>query len=611
MAKIAAIILPSNRRAEVERCATEMASLLSLSSAQTVEQQFYRGDTAVCCLLRVLPDALNPLPQPITRNTKSGVMCGYYLPREATSGIRRDDTNGGAPDSATALLRDIAETGLSSLTGADGVYAFALWDSRAEELVAGVDKLGLRPLYWIAARGGGYAVASEIKALIPVAEEPLVNWAAWEEQLAFGFQFGDHTVIRGIHRLGPAGVLTCGAHRMERSQLEQFVVDIDIKPRPLPVVLEETQAAFADSMARCQRALPSTAERMLSLSGGLDSRRIFGSLMEHAAAFDVYTVPFIKSDGREQESAMVAALCRKYGVAGHRVAPPTLEDLFFVRRVRDYAVDFESDEHLYATTLALAIRNSSAVNFDGLGGGILVSGAFLHREFLAKDGDEAFLRSLSRRTGDWYRTPAVDPPLGVRLRTYLRGFGDNPNRHTLFYFLSRTRREIGLASLILEANSFETLFPYVDRGVMTTALSVPPETKMGDKLQRAVMQAFAPHLLEVPTTHDVVPDRQGPPSHPDWRLPRRVQLLEREIRSAGGLGRMGGLGLAERLKLEIAFKFGPVLPKERLRGQYRRGSRLLRLSSYLDATASVDSYTRSVHVLRDLFGSKGEWISNL
>lgn len=611
MAKIAAIVLPSSRRAELEARAAEIEAMLSLSTEQAVEKRVHQGNAAVCCLFRVLPDSLNPHPQPITCDAKFGVMCGYYLPGEAASREPRMDASG-RRDPAFDLLQEVSRGGASSLTGTDGVYAFALWDPQAEELIAGVDKIGLRPLYWIAIQGGGYAIASEIKALVPFAQEPLVNWAAWEEQLAFGFQFGDHTVIRGIHRLGPAGILTCGAHRMQLGQLEEFALNIDVKPRPLPAVLEETHAALAEAMASCQRVVPPTAERILSLSGGWDSRRIFGSLVEHTAAFDVYTVPFIKSDGREQESSMVAALCRKYGIAGYRVSPPTLEDLFLVKNVRDFSVDFESDEHLYATALALAIRNASATNFDGLGGEVLVGGSFLNRKFLAKDGDEAFLGSLSERIADWYQVPATDPPLDVRLRTYFRGFGDNPNRHTLFYFLSRTRREISLAPLVIEANSFEAVFPYVARGVMTTALSVPPEMKVKEKLQWAVMHTFAPHLLEVPTSHDpIAPDRQGKPSHPEWRLQRRVQLLQREIRFSGGLGHIRGLGLAERFKLEMAFKLGAVLPQERLRWQYQKGSKMLRLLSYLNATASKDSYTRSMHVLRDLFGSKKEWITEL
>ena len=611
MAKIAAIVLPSSRRAELEARAADMEAVLSLTPEQLVERKVFLGNDAVCCLLRVLPDPLNTTAQPIERNNIFGVMCGYYHPDGALSPPLRNPPVDGNVDPAGTLLGDVATGGIDRLTRGDGVYAFAFWDPRDELLVAGVDKLGLRPLYWISMAGGGYAVASEIKALVPFASEPLVNWAAWEEQFAFGFQLGDHTLFRGITRLGPARVLTCGAYRMEVAQLEQFVHNIELAPRPVSTFMEENQAEFNQSMATFQRLIPPGAQRIQTLSGGYDSRRIFGWLVEHVPDLTVYTVPHILPSGREYESGVVAALCRRFGVTGYRIAPPTVETLFFLRRVRDAALDFESDEHMYATTLSLAIRHPATVNFDGLGGD-QIKGTWVKPEFLGPNGDEEFLRSRASRIPDWFRFPTEGPPLAVRLDAYLNEFGNNPNRYMLFSFLSRTRREIALAPLMIQANSFESFLPYVTRTMLKSALSFPPEAKLGQNLQRGIMEALAPHLFEVPSSHDsTVRDSRDAALHPEWKLRSRVAVLRREIRAFGGLGKLEGLGIGERLKQEVAFNFAPLLAHDRLRGQYRKGSKLLRLLSYLNATASLGSYTRSIDVLRDLFGSKKEWITRL
>lgn len=84
-----------------------------------------------------------------------------------------------------------------------GMYAFALWDSRAGRLLLAADHAGLKPLY-LHQRDGMLYFASEIKALLadPAAPRQL-RLEALDTYLSFGSMTGDDTLFQDIHRLTP------------------------------------------------------------------------------------------------------------------------------------------------------------------------------------------------------------------------------------------------------------------------------------------------------------------------------------------------------------------------------------------------------------------------
>jgi asparagine synthase (glutamine-hydrolysing) len=55
----------------------------------------------------------------------------------------------------------------------DGMFALAIWDRRNQRLLLFVDRVGIKPLYQLACPQGGWAFASEIRALPGLSGEPL------------------------------------------------------------------------------------------------------------------------------------------------------------------------------------------------------------------------------------------------------------------------------------------------------------------------------------------------------------------------------------------------------------------------------------------------------
>jgi asparagine synthase (glutamine-hydrolysing) len=117
------------------------------------------------------------------------------------------------------LLRLLETDGLPGIQRLEGMFAFALWDSRAGSLTLVRDWLGQKSLFWVETPAG-IAFASEIKALLTlpdVARE--LDVATLSHYMSLRYLPGDATLFRGIRKLPPAHALTIRAGRVELERL--------------------------------------------------------------------------------------------------------------------------------------------------------------------------------------------------------------------------------------------------------------------------------------------------------------------------------------------------------------------------------------------------------
>jgi hypothetical protein len=611
MAKIAALILPETRRDRLETMSRGMRRALSYAGPDVVDQEWFDAPGMCGSLLRVGPDPINHQPQPTGPDGASGVACGYYL-RQGRERYSRE-TGQGAPgrsavaeDPAARLIRDVAEYGVERLNGADGVFCFACWLPAERSLVCGVDALGVRPLFWARIPGGGYAVASEVKALLALIAEPEINWAAWEELLAFGDLFGDHTLFQGIQRLGPAGVLqlTPSEHRLFRREV--LLESIEPRPRSVAAFMEENQATLDLAVRECLDLLPGDAAPYLTLSAGFDSRRLLGTLLAADARPEVYTVPIVQPDGTDSEAEVARALARRHELLCHVVWPEGPASEPDARRVRDLLTDFESGEHVWSTMLTLALGPRGAVNFDGFGGDVFVGGAYLKPGYFRDL--EHFEAKYFHLEWDWLRLPSTDPPLGERLRNFVAPYREHPHWVSLFYFNSHSRRGTALAPTNVQGTSFESLFPYTHRSFVESGLSMSTDQLGPRNLQRESIGFWNPELAAFPAEGErsrlleagLVAD------YPAWRLRNRAAALRRTVRAA-----RSGPGLTRRqaARLRLYSYLGRLLPVDFLRWQFHKITDAQRLARHLEISQSGDRYMKGADSLAGRFHGRPEWIT--
>jgi asparagine synthase (glutamine-hydrolysing) len=108
-----------------------------------------------------------------------------------------------------AILHLYDEYGRDCVDYLRGMFAFAIWDRREQELFIARDRLGVKPLYYVHSQDGSLYFASEIKALLEArAVKAELNFAAFSDYLANHATSGEETLFVGVKRLMPGHTLT-------------------------------------------------------------------------------------------------------------------------------------------------------------------------------------------------------------------------------------------------------------------------------------------------------------------------------------------------------------------------------------------------------------------
>src|SRR5262249_34986176 len=103
------------------------------------------------------------------------------------------------------------ELGPAMAAELNGMYAYAIWDSRAQELHLARDPFGVKPLFYTW-QDGRLLFGSEIKCLLQDPRVPRrVNLQALHDFLTFDYIPGEQTAFEGIHELAPGHNMTVDA----------------------------------------------------------------------------------------------------------------------------------------------------------------------------------------------------------------------------------------------------------------------------------------------------------------------------------------------------------------------------------------------------------------
>ena len=189
-----------------------------------------------------------------------------------------------ASDTET-ILHLYEEKGLDCLQDLRGMFAFAIWDVRQEELFLARDRLGQKPLYY-ALYPDSLIFGSEIGVLL---EDPAlkrdIDYVAIDEYLTYLFIPCPRSIFKDIRKLPPASyaVYARGKLRIESYWSVQYHLDGPTQSEA--EYLEQLQALLQESVRlRMISDVPVGA----FLSGGLDSSLI-ATLMHRFSGQSVKT----------------------------------------------------------------------------------------------------------------------------------------------------------------------------------------------------------------------------------------------------------------------------------------------------------------------------------
>jgi asparagine synthase (glutamine-hydrolysing) len=197
----------------------------------------------------------------------------------------------------------------------NGIYAFAIWDSRDESLLLARDGVGVKPLYY-SETSKGLLFASELKALLQ--EESVdrsLNLEAIQYYLTYLWAPAPHTMLKSVKKLEPGHAMVVKNGRIQRQW--QFY-DLPYH-QPIKSISEN------DAVNQLQEKLKQAVERQMVadvpvgafLSGGLDSSSVvaFAKQAVPDQKIQCFTIGF--KDNTALEEGMIDDLPYANQVARH------------------------------------------------------------------------------------------------------------------------------------------------------------------------------------------------------------------------------------------------------------------------------------------------------
>jgi asparagine synthase (glutamine-hydrolysing) len=187
-----------------------------------------------------------------------------------------------------------------------GMFAFALYDERKQQLLLVRDRLGKKPLYYSACSNGSLLFGSEIKALLTA--DPELNkpdLGALLNYFCFGYVPDPASAFQPIRKLPPGHLLEfCqGSIRVERYwDLTRFGL---YSPASEEECLEELEALLSDSV---KMRLISDVPLGAFLSGGVDSSLVVAMMARHSSRpVKTFSIGFTSPDFDESGYARLLA----------------------------------------------------------------------------------------------------------------------------------------------------------------------------------------------------------------------------------------------------------------------------------------------------------------
>lgn len=214
-----------------------------------------------------------------------------------------------------------------------GMFAFAIWDRKADGLFLARDRMGIKPLY-TATYDGRLYFGSEIRAILLCSDTPRrANFAALDAFLQIGFVTAPHTMFEGVEKLPPAHYMWVKKEGVSLHKYWELTYEVT-NFKSERAIIDEFRDRFQDSVSM---HLMSEAPLGALLSGGVDSTAIVTFMRQTRK--DAFTTVALGFEGHGLSEADAAARSAHIlGTDHHAVS-------FTDDTMRDYprALYFEED----------------------------------------------------------------------------------------------------------------------------------------------------------------------------------------------------------------------------------------------------------------------------
>ena len=445
--------------------------------------------------------------------------------------------------SATEIcLALFAKHGPEGLAHVNGDLALALYDAEKDRLFLFRDRFGIRPLYY-AALGGGWAFASEVKALAAHPDfRPAPDPATLFDYLATHYRYvhrdPGRTFYQGVRQVPAGHFVALGGVTPEIRPYWRLAPDPEAAKLSEAEAQERLRELVSDSVAR--RLTPGLKPGF-SVSSGMDSSSV-ASLAARITGrpLDLYSVSYGFSE--YDEAAGIAPLAVKYASRWQNISlsePDLLKEIARLVLLTDgpvCTVTWLSHHHLARR----AAQDGQDLVFSGLGGDECLAGEYEHFLYFFADLKRLHLEHrLQEEVAAWiklhdhpvfHKTPAVVQDVFRRLvnldrpglihfdqkryQNYLGFFEDDfvkahdapppmphpfdsylTNRSFQDLFYETTPPSLRADEANVSAWGLESRFPFLDHRVVEFCFGLPGEIKYDRGVTKALMRRAMKGIL--------------------------------------------------------------------------------------------------------------------
>jgi len=227
------------------------------------------------------------------------------------------------------ILAAYAEWKESCLFRFDGMFAFAIWDEKEQQLFAARDRFGEKPFYYFQ-DDGHFLFASEMKALWAAGVEKVLDEKMMLNFLALGHVQNsldkEQTFFQQIYSLPPAHFLKCRTEDFPARIQPWWKLNKEIR---IEMKAEDAVECFNELLNNSvKRRLRSDVSIGASLSGGTDSPSIASVMAENRSLITKNTgdgmIPSFSAvfPGFEKdESGKIDAVAERLGLQSYKIMP--------------------------------------------------------------------------------------------------------------------------------------------------------------------------------------------------------------------------------------------------------------------------------------------------
>jgi asparagine synthase (glutamine-hydrolysing) len=321
------------------------------------------------------------------------------------------------------LIHLYEELGVKIAEHLNGMYAFALWDSRSGQLHLARDPFGVKPLFYCS-DGETFRFASEIKALlIDPAVSRTLSIQALHDFLSLNYIPGTQTAFADVLEVPPGAWLTVDTTNGEITTHRFWNLARDDGARLGIAEATERSRDLIDQAVR--RQLVADVPVGVMLSGGLDSSALVAFMSrQRNEPVHTYSVGFEDSSFNELPYARIVA--RHFGTVQREVIVTAdhVRDMLpaYLRSIDEPYGDGSAIPTYYVCQLA---RDEVTVVLSGEGGDEAFAGYDTHAAYKACRWGAMIPRALRRALIEpiVYRLPVSHRKLSLefKLKRFLGG----------------------------------------------------------------------------------------------------------------------------------------------------------------------------------------------